>query len=50
MSISTGDDKLVAEGNVEALYKGQRLQASAKSITYDRTTETLHIDRADHAG
>ena len=37
----TGDNKLVAEGNVEAVYQGQRLQA--KSITYDRTTETLEI-------
>ena len=37
----TGDDKLVAEGNVEAVYEGQRLQAS--SIIYDRSTETLEI-------
>ena len=37
----TGDDKLVAEGNVEAVYQGQRLMA--KSIIYDRTTETLTI-------
>lgn len=38
----TGDDKLVAEGNVEAVYQGQRLQA--QSIIYDRTTETLEIE------
>ncbi|MEO3413305.1 LPS assembly protein LptD [Roseovarius sp. CAU 1744] len=38
----TGDKKLVAEGNVEAIYKGQRLQA--RSVTYDRTAETLQIE------
>lgn len=38
----TGDRKLVAEGNVEAVYQGQRLQARA--ITYDRTTEILTIE------
>ncbi|MFD1156479.1 LPS-assembly protein LptD [Roseovarius aestuarii] len=38
----TGDDKLVAEGNVEAVYQGQRLKA--KSITYDRSTEMLSIE------
>lgn len=38
----TGDKKLVAEGNVEAVYNGQRLQARA--ITYDRTTEILRIE------
>lgn len=38
----TGDKKLVAEGNVEAVYKGQRLQA--RSITYDRATEILQIE------
>lgn len=38
----TGDKKLVAEGNVEAIYKGQRLQA--RSVTYDRTAETLKIE------
>ena len=38
----TGDKKLVAEGNVEAVYEGQRLQA--RSITYDQTTEILSIE------
>lgn len=37
----TTDDKLVAEGNVEAMYQGDRLQA--RVITYDRTTDTLEI-------
>ena len=37
----TGDQKLVAEGNVEAMFNGQRLQA--RSITYDQKTETLKI-------
>lgn len=37
----SGEDTLVAEGNVEALYKDSRLKATR--ITYDRSTETLHI-------
>ncbi len=37
----TGDDKLIADGNVEAVYQGQRLQAA--SIIYDRKSETLKI-------
>ncbi len=37
----SGDDTLVAEGNVEAVYQGQRLKA--KSIIYDRKTESLRI-------
>lgn len=37
----TGDNKLVAKGNVEAVYQGNRLQAG--SIIYDRETETLNI-------
>ncbi len=36
-----GETALVATGNVEALFDGRRLKA--KSITYDRTTETLLI-------
>ena len=36
-----GDSTLVASGNVEALFEGRRLKASR--ITYDRTTETLHL-------
>lgn len=36
------DDRLVASGNVEAMYGGQRLQA--KSITYDQKTDTLIIE------
>lgn len=35
----TGDDKLVASGNVEAMYDGRRLQA--REIIYDRTEEQL---------
>jgi LPS-assembly protein len=37
----TADDKLVATGNVEAMFEGRRLKAH--SITYDSTTETLSI-------
>ncbi len=37
----TSDDKLVADGNVEALYDGQRLQA--RQIIFDGTTDTLKI-------
>ncbi len=37
----SGDDTLVAEGNVEAIYQGRRLQA--KAITYDRAKDTLEI-------
>mgnify|MGYP005846427397 CR=1 FL=1 len=36
-----GDTALIAEGNVEALYDGRRLQAAR--IVYDRETETLQI-------
>jgi len=36
------DDRLVASGNVEAMYGDQRLQA--KTITYDRKTDTLTIE------
>jgi len=36
------DDRLVASGNVEAMYGDQRLQA--KSITYDQKTDTLMIE------
>ncbi|EDM71284.1 organic solvent tolerance protein, putative [Roseobacter sp. AzwK-3b] len=36
------DDRLVASGNVEAMYDNQRLQA--KSITYDQKTDTLMIE------
>ena len=38
----TGDDRLVAEGNVEALYEGRRLQA--RRVSYDRRSETLQIE------
>ncbi len=38
----TGDDQLVATGNVEAMYDGRRLQAA--QITYDRTTDQLIIE------
>ena len=38
----TGNDTLVAEGNVEALYQGRRI--TARSITYDQTRETLVLD------
>lgn len=37
----TGDNTLVAEGNVEALYDGRRLQA--RKIIYDRETDSLSI-------
>ncbi len=37
----SGEDRLTAYGNVEAMYDGRRLQAS--EITYDQTTETLII-------
>ena len=37
----TADDKLIATGNVEAMYQGRRLTASA--ITYDRSTDQLSI-------
>ena len=38
----TGDETLVATGNVEALFDGRRLQA--RSIIYDRTTDQLRIE------
>jgi len=38
----TGRDVLVAEGNVEVLYKGRRL--TAKRIVYDRAADRLVID------
>jgi LPS-assembly protein len=38
----TGNDVLVAEGNVEVLYQGRRL--TAKRITYDRAADRLVID------
>ncbi|QFT93267.1 LPS-assembly protein LptD precursor [Roseovarius sp. THAF9] len=37
----SGNEQLVASGNVEALYDGRRLKAS--EIVYDRTTETLRV-------
>ncbi|UXX83753.1 LPS-assembly protein LptD [Roseovarius pelagicus] len=37
-----GDDTLVAEGNVEAVYDGQRL--TARRITYDKATDSLEFD------
>ncbi|MRU16905.1 LPS-assembly protein LptD [Roseovarius sp. A21] len=37
----SGENRLTAYGNVEALYDGRRLQAS--EITYDQKTETLII-------
>ncbi len=37
----TADDKLIASGNVEAIYQGRRLTASA--ITYDRSTDKISI-------
>ena len=37
----SGDDQLVAQGNVEAMYDGRRLKARA--ITYDKTTDQLLI-------
>ncbi|MGK7652675.1 LPS-assembly protein LptD [Roseovarius sp. B08] len=37
----SGNEQLVATGNVEALYDGRRLKAS--EIVYDRTTETLRV-------
>ncbi|MFX0544656.1 LPS-assembly protein LptD [Roseovarius sp. S1116L3] len=36
-----GDQSLIATGNVEAVFNGQRLKA--QSITYDRTTDQLKI-------
>jgi LPS-assembly protein len=38
----TGNDVLVAEGNVEVLYQGRRL--TAKRIVYDRAADRLVID------
>ncbi len=38
----SGDDTLVAEGNVEALYEGRRLQA--ERIVYDRAADQLQIE------
>ena len=38
----SGNEQLVATGNVEALYDGRRLKASR--IVYDRTTETLRVE------
>lgn len=38
----TPDDKLIATGNVEALYQGRRLKAH--SVTYDSKAETLSIE------
>ncbi|MFN3208921.1 MAG: LPS-assembly protein LptD [Roseovarius sp.] len=38
----SGDEQLIATGNVEALYDGRRLKASR--IVYDRTTETLRVE------
>ena len=38
----TGDDTLVASGNVEAIYQGSRLTAAR--ITYDRGTDTIQLD------
>ena len=38
----TGNDVLVAEGNVEVLYQGRRL--SAKRIVYDRAADRLVIE------
>lgn len=37
----TADEKLIATGNVEALYQGRRL--TAREITYDRATDRLLI-------
>ena len=37
-----GDDTLVAEGNVEAVYQGNRLKA--KRITYNRTNDKLQFE------
>lgn len=37
----TADNRLIASGNVEALYQGRRLKA--REITYDRATEHLVI-------
>lgn len=37
----TGDDRLIATGNVEALYQGRRLTAAA--VTYDRAADSLTI-------
>ncbi|MDT8326782.1 MAG: LPS assembly protein LptD [Roseovarius sp.] len=37
----TADDRLIASGNVEALYEGRRL--TARAITYDRATDRLLI-------
>lgn len=37
-----GEDRLIAEGNVEALYDNRRLQA--RRITYDRSTEEVQIE------
>ena len=38
----TGNDVLIAEGNVEVLYQGRRL--TAKRIVYDRAADRLVID------
>ena len=38
----SGDDRLIATGNVEALYQGNRLTAAR--ITYDRGTDTIQLD------
>jgi LPS-assembly protein len=37
----TGDDRLVAEGNVEAMYQGRRL--TAEQIVYERGSDRLSI-------
>lgn len=37
-----GDDTLVAEGNVEAVYEGRRL--TARRITYDRAEDQLYFE------
>ena len=37
----SGDDKLTARGNVEAMYGGRRLKA--QSVIYDKTTDKLEI-------
>ena len=38
----TGEERLVASGNIEVLYEGTRLRAAR--VTYDRPTDRLRID------
>ncbi|MCB5410090.1 LPS-assembly protein LptD [Pseudogemmobacter faecipullorum] len=41
LQVTSGDDRLVAQGHVEILYQGYRLTAT--SVTYDRSDDSLVI-------